>query len=336
MMFFITKQKNRKRKGRYCIGVDFGGTSTKFGWLDAQRHHGAVLQLETPAGQGAEAIIEQICRGVRELLAREGMGRNEVVGVGIGSPGPLDIPSGRILETPNIPGMKNVPLRDEVARRLGLPATLENDANAAAYAEFIVGAGRESREMVMLTLGTGVGSGIVHDGEIIHGAHGLGGELGHLIVHPGGRQCGCGQRGCLEQYCSAVSLGRNASQRLTETNQSSLLREYADAEGKLTARHVAEACQAGDELARELWENCCRYLAIACVNICRVFDPDRIVLAGGMTHAGETLLEPVRRHVAELTWNLAPHRTEICIAALGADAGAIGAAGVAWRKFAEG
>jgi glucokinase len=322
--------------GRYCIGVDFGGTSIKFGWLDEQRRHGDVAQLSTPSEQGAEAIIQQICRGVCALMERESIAREAVLGVGIGSPGPLDIQSGRILETPNIPGMTNVPLRDEVAGRLGLPATLENDANAAAYAEFIVGAGRESREMVMLTLGTGVGSGIVHDGEIIHGAHGLGGELGHLIVHPGGRLCGCGQRGCLEQYCSAVNLGRNASQRLAETTQPSLLREKAAEDGHISARHVAEACRAGDELARELWEACCRYLAIACVNICRVFDPDRIVLAGGMTQAGETLLEPLRRYVAELTWNLAPHRTKICIATLGADAGAIGAAGVAWRELDKG
>lgn len=319
---------------RYCIGVDFGGTSIKFGWLDDQQRRSEISQLPTPR-EGGQAVVAQICAGVEELIEREGLDRDAIAGVGIGSPGPLDIENGVLMDTPNIPGMKGLRLRDDVAERVKLPATLENDANVAAYAEFIVGAGRESREMVMLTLGTGVGSGVVHGGEIIHGAHGIGGELGHLIVHPGGRPCGCGQRGCLEQYCSAANLGRNASERLAETDAPSILRDLADGDGRVTARDVAQAAGEGDELAVELWDASCRYLGIACINICRVFDPDRIVLAGGMTNAGDMLIDSVRRHVAELNWSLAPQNTEICIAALGADAGAIGAAGVAWRELGK-
>jgi glucokinase len=231
--------------------------------------------------------------------------------------------------------MENVPLRDEVAKRVDLPTTLENDANAAAYGEFIAGAGRDTHEMVMLTLGTGVGSGIVHGGEIIHGAHGVGGEAGHLIVHPGGRPCGCGQRGCVEQYCSATFLAKYTAERIRQQGEATSLTEVLDANGKLTAKDIVQARNAGDALATEVWEECCFHLAIACVSICRLLDPDCIVLAGGLTNAGEDLLEPVRRHASEQNWTLCEQKTEIRIADLGADAGAVGAAGVAWRVLGD-
>jgi glucokinase len=255
------------------------------------------------------------------------------VAVGIGSPGPLNLQKGMIISLPNVPGMENVPLRDAVGERINLPTTLENDANAAAYGEFIAGAGKDTDEMVMLTLGTGLGSGVVHRGEILHGAHGIGGEAGHLIVHPGGRRCGCGQRGCAEQYCSASFLAKYTAERVRAAEQPTSLTDVLDANGELTAKDIAEAAANGDALAGEAWDECCYHLAIACVSICRLIDPGCIVLAGGLTNAGDRLLKPVRRHASEQNWTLCEAKTEIRIAALGADAGAIGAAGVAWHQL---
>jgi glucokinase len=274
-----------------------------------------------------------MAEGVRKILYNHSVRSEEVAGVGIGSPGPLSRKTGRIQAMPNVPGMENFPLRDRVAEELNFPATLENDANAAAYGEFLAGAGRGCRDMVMLTLGTGVGSGIVHDGEIIHGVHEMGGELGHMIVRPGGRQCGCGQRGCLEQYASARNLAWYGEQRIRAESPDSVLRGCLDRRGNIEARDVHEAYLAGDAFAREIWLELCEHLAYGCINICRTFDPDRIVLAGGLTQAGDDLLQPTLEAFREQHWKISEVCTEITVANLGNDAGPIGAAGVAWRQY---
>jgi glucokinase len=321
---------------RVCIGIDFGGTYLKFGLVDEAGNLLDHLQLETPAAKGREAILDRMVRGVDQLLRRDGMRRQEVVGIGVGSPGPLSISEGIIHRLPNVPGMENLALPAELTKRLDLPACMENDANAAAYGEFLVGAGRETRDMVMLTLGTGVGSGIILDGRIVHGAHEVGGEIGHMIVEPGGRECSCGQRGCLEQYCSASNLARNAAERLEgDPKPGPLLDRYRERGGRLEARDVHDARQAGDEAAEELWQACARYLAIGCINVCRIFDPDSIVLAGGMAKAGDSLIEPVRAHYRNLNWNMTEPKTTLVIASLGSRAGVIGAGGVAWQELGD-
>jgi glucokinase len=187
--------------------------------------------------------------------------------------------------------------------------------------------------MVMLTLGTGVGSGIILDGRILHGAHEMGAELGHTIIVPGGEVCNCGQRGCLERYCSATFLAERTARRVRESSQPTALRAVLERTGAMTAKDIHDAVRAGDELAGQAWDEGIYYLAIGCVNICRALDPDRIVLSGGMSLAGEHLLGPLRRHVRQLHWTLTPLRTELAVASLGADAGVIGAAGVAWQAL---
>ena len=210
---------------------------------------------------------------------------------------------------------------------------LENDANAAAMGEFLCGAGEDCRKMVMFTLGTGVGSGIVYNGRIIHGAHGMGGELGHMIIDPGGRVCGCGQRGCLEQYGSAYFLAKYATERLECDGIESSLRDVLDEAGEITAKDIHDACIAGDAYAAEVWDELARHLAIGCINVCRIFDPERIVLAGGMTKAGSDLVDPINRHWNALDWRLTKRATSLAIAKLGHDAGTVGAAGVAWQTL---
>ncbi len=317
---------------KVCIGIDFGGTFIKYTALDENYQPlGKTHQVPTPLAEGRDAILQQIIAGAKQLIESLGLAREDIVGVGIGSPGPLSVSRGILLALPNIPGMENVPIRDIVGKALGLPATLENDANAAAYAEFLCGAGKGTDDMVMLTLGTGVGSGIIHKGEIIHGVHEMGAELGHVIVQPGGRACSCGQHGCLEEYCSATSLARNTTEILQETDRQSSLREVLAEKDQIDARDINEARRAGDELAAEMWEQCAYYLALGCVNIYRFLDPDRIVLAGGLSNAGDDLTEPIMRHWKELDWTLLQTQKSLAIATMGADAGAIGAAGVAWQ-----
>jgi len=316
-----------------CIGIDLGGTFIKFGLLDsAGSLVGAVTSVPTPTAGGGDALVESMAAGVGELLASCAETATPRA-VGIGAPGPLDLAAGEVVAMPNLPGLEKYPLRDAVARRLGLPAMFENDANAAAYGEYVGGVGCAGKDMVMLTLGTGVGSGILHEGRVIHGSYGLGGELGHMIVEPHGRPCGCGQRGCLEQYASAASIARFATPRVEQASATTTLSALLAANGAITSRDMVEASLAGDPLAQELWDEMIFYLAIGCVNICRIFDPSQIVLAGGLTKAGEALLNPLKKAIAAESWTMSETHTDVLLAKLGSDAGAIGAAGLAWQML---
>ena len=316
-----------------CVGIDLGGTFIKFGVLDRDNHGGEVMQLPTPSS--GDAVVETMVAGTEQVLQAGGWTLDDVACVGIGSPGPLDIHAGVILSAPNLKSLDGFPIRDRLSDALRLPTVLENDANAAAMGEFLLGAGEGCRKMVMLTLGTGVGSGIVYNGRLIHGAHGMGGELGHMIVSPGGRQCNCGQQGCLEQYCSAHFLAKHAMERLAESDIESSLRAVLQNKPALDAKDIEDAAMAGDAFAVQVWDELARMLAIGCINICRIFDPERIVLAGGMTKAGQALLDPIQRHWSSMDWTMCDRATELSIAKLGSDAGAFGAAGVAWQSLED-
>ena len=318
---------------RVCIGIDLGGTFIKLALLDEQLRLTSQDRRPTPADSGPDAVVEAMASGAEALLDAAGAGKPDVAGVGIGSPGPLDLDAGVVIGMPNLTGFEGFPLRDRLAERLALPAALENDANAAALGEFLVGAARDVRHMVLLTLGTGVGSGIVIDGRLVHGAHGLGGEVGHLLVAPGGRPCGCGQSGCLERYASATYLAQHARKLLDQGRPTALANVLAET-GEITAEHVQLAAADGDELAKEVWAEAIDALAVACVGLARVLDPDLVVFGGGMANAGDALIAPLRRRFHELHWRLTPPRTQLALATLGNDAGVIGAAGVAWQQFA--
>jgi glucokinase len=320
---------------KWCVGIDLGGTYIKFVLVDEGQNPSESIQLPTPLDRGHVGVVEQMVAGARQLMEAHGLSDEDVAGVGIGSPGPINITEGLVMATPNLPGLNNCPLRDLVSEALGFPAVLENDANAAAYGEYIAGAGKGTGDMVMLTLGTGVGGGVVIDGKILHGSHDAGAELGHIILVPGGELCGCGQRGCLEQYASATFLAKRTTRRIEEEGVGSSLKTVLDEKSEIDARDINEARKAGDKLAAEMWDEAIRYLAQGCVDLCRIFDPDRIVLSGGMTKAGDDLMEPLQKHFRELDWKLMPTPTEIAIASLGNDAGSIGAAGVAWQAFGQ-
>ncbi len=321
---------------RCFVGIDLGGTNIKGGVVDEDQQVLCKVSIPTEAEQGPDHVIELMADLVERLIGEPGIGRDRVDAVGIGSPGSMSHTHGIVIKPPNLPGWENVPLRDRIKDMTHLPTTLENDANAAAYGEFWAGAGRDVQHMVMLTLGTGVGGGIVTDGRLMRGHFDNAAELGHWIVQPGGRPCGCGQRGCLEAYASAHYTAQRASEALQE-GQASSLNDVLEAKGKITSKDVVQAATDGDDLARRILDETCNYLAIACVNIQHATNPELIVLAGGMIAAGEeVLLNPIRNKAAELTWKAADDLPEITFATLGNDAGLIGAAGCAWLGRQEG
>lgn len=317
---------------KYCIGIDLGGTYIKFGLLDSDLQHAPIFQLPTPCDWGSDGVIEQMVAGARRAMEVNGLTSADIVGVGIGSPGPLNLTEGVVVSLPNIPGMENVRLRDIISQRLNLPAALENDANAAAFGEFLCGAGKGHEDIVMLTLGTGVGSGIVINGEIFHGDNEMGGELGHMIVQPKGEPCKCGQHGCLEVYASASYIAERTTKLIAGGRHSSMA-SIIQNKKKITARDINEARKAGDKLAAEMWDSCAFYIALGCVNVCRLLDPDRIIIGGGLAAAGTELLNPVLHHFSALHWKITPPATDIVIGYLAGDAGAIGAAGMAWAAI---
>jgi glucokinase len=318
---------------KVCIGIDLGGTYVKTALLAADSSILRQCQSPTP-GDGPDQVVTVMARDASALVAAAGLTMHDVLGVGIGSPGPLDLQKGLVIAMPNIPGFSNYPLRDRLAARLGRPAVLENDANAAGLGEFLAGSGQGLSDMVLLTLGTGVGGGIIVNKHLVHGAHSIGAELGHLIVYPGGEMCGCGQQGCLERYASATFLAQYA-QREVEKGRPSALAGRLRQKGTLDSADVNELAKAGDELAGEAWGRAIYYLAIGCVSICRILDPDAIVFGGGMAAAGDDLLTPLKQRFEELHWKLLAPQTRLALASLGNQAGVIGAAGVAWDRFGK-
>lgn len=313
---------------RLAVGVDLGGTQTKAAVLDAEHRILRRAVIDTCAGQGPPRVIGRIVELIDGLLAAHGAARDDVAAVGVGAPGPLSHASGVVLHAPNLPGWHDIPLRDRLAEACGLRVTVENDANAAAYGEFVAGAGAGMRDMVLMTLGTGIGGGVIVDGKLHRGFFDSAGEIGHTIVQPDGLECPCGQRGCLERYASAAAVARRAVEAI-RGGEASKLAEALGARGTLDARDVDAAAAAGDPLAARVWDDACRYLAIAAINIQHTLNPGLIVLFGGLAQAEGRLLDPLRAHFERLTWRSAPDHPRFALSALGGDAGVIGAAALA-------
>lgn len=310
-----------------AIGIDLGGTNLKGAVVTSDAEILRRSVIPTNAEQGPEAVVADIARLVDGLLEGVGAERSALVGVGVGAPGPLSAESGRIYRTANLPGWVDVPLRDLVARRIGRPVFLENDGNAAAFGEFTAAerAGEPADELVMFTLGTGVGCGVILDGRILHGHFENAAELGHMIVVADGLPCPCGQRGCLEQYASAGAVARRVTAAI-ESGEASRLAVAGGSEPPIDAEMVIEAVRAGDALCTKIWDEACVYLAIACINVQHAYNPARIILGGGMARAGAFLVDRVREQVGRQRWRLCDDLPTIGLGRLGYDAGVVGAA----------
>ena len=313
----------------YVVGVDIGGTNLVVGAMpaDGSREIG-VHTLPTRADLGADAVVNRICEMIETTIAtvtREtGATRAQIAGVGIGSPGPLDRDKGLVIITPNL-GWKDFPLRDRVGRQVGLRATLDNDANCATLGEWWLGSARGGRNVVGFTLGTGIGGGLIIDGRLYHGASDVAGEIGHMTIEANGRRCGCGNYGCLEAYASGPAIAMRAREALAN-GEPSALRDLCEGDLlKLTAATVYRASGTGDTVASDVVRETARFLAIGVANILNVFNPDVVVLAGGVAKAGDSLFLPLRAEVRRRAFKPAVDACRIVPGALDGSAGMVGA-----------
>jgi glucokinase len=306
------------------LGVDLGGTKILTAVVD---EHGRVLhrvRVATPPS-GPDDVIEAIASTVDRVMADAGIAPGAIPAIGVGAPGPSDPRTGVVFEPPNLPGWRNVPLAERLTAYLRVPVHVENDANAAALGEHWAGAGAGVRDLVYITVSTGVGGGLILDGRLYHGASGTAGEVGHMLVEPGGPRCGCGRLGCLEAVASGTAIAREARAAVAEGRPTALSVVPAS---DLDAEAVARAASDGDPAAREIYARVGAAMGAAVTNLVNLLGPEVVIIGGGVARAGELVFAPVRRIVREEAFERPGTIVRIVPAALGADAGVIGAAAV--------
>lgn len=310
------------------VGLDVGGTAMKAGVVDDSGKSLGSVSLPTEAHRGQEFGLERMCESIRQAVAAANLKMSDIVAIGVATPGTMDIPGGLILDPPNLKPWRNVPVRDYVQKKFKLPTAFQNDANAAAFGEFWAGAGKDVHSIVLFTLGTGVGCGIIIGDLVLEGEHSHGAEVGHIKIEmTKPRQCGCGRWGCLEAYASATAVVKRALEMLGKRGAKSQLKPMMNKEGGLTARDIFEAAAGGDALADEVVEDTAYYLAVGAVNMMHTIDPNMVVYGGGMIAAGDDFLKRIRKHILQLAFPVPAAKTQIVYAQLGSDAGFIGAAG---------
>jgi glucokinase len=322
------------------LGFDVGGTGIKLGIVDDLGRPLGQTRIDTLEEQGPQNAVARARTAVDRLLAGLGLSIADLAAVGLATPGTMDIPKGIFLQPHNLPHWHYFPIRDCVASAFGLPTAFANDANAAAYGEFWVGSGKKFHSIVMLTLGTGVGGGIIIGDLSVDGENSHGSECGHIIVDssPMARMCGCGQPGHLEAYCSATALVKRTSELLAAGRASSLSPRVTP-ETPLTAKMIDEEADKGDALATEAIFELGTWLGLGCVTLMHCIDPGAVILGGAMNFGGaddptgRRFLEHVRGVVRKHAFPIPAQRTIIDFAALGGDAGFIGAAGIARLEF---
>lgn len=303
---------------KYAFGADIGGTTCKLGFFDTD---GTLLdkwEIKTNTENGGERILQDVAEAVENKLAQKGISKDDVQGIGIGVPGPVGS-DGIVHRCVNL-GWGVVNVAEELGRLTDLTVRVGNDANVAALGEMWQGGAKGCRDAVMVTLGTGVGGGVIVDGKIVAGVIGAGGEIGHITVRSDEVEpCNCGKYGCLEQYASATGIVRMAKQKMAKTSEENALRKYSN----LSAKNVFDEAKIGNEAAREIVEEVCGILGAALSNIACVVNPEVIVIGGGVSKTGEILIEAVRRHFVKTAFH-ACKGTRFSLAALGNDAGMYG------------
>lgn len=312
--------------GRTVIAVDLGGTNLRTGLLDSE---GAVLERHkesTHAAQGWANVVDRLIENIRNQ--REGALRKglEIGAVGVGAPGVIHVDKGIVVKSPNFPDWNNLPLKELLEKALAIPVFIENDANAAALGEQWRGAGRDVTSMILLTLGTGVGGGIILDNKIWHGADGMAGEIGHMTLLPDGRPCSCGNKGCLEMYASARGIMLSYKQALEEAG------DRPSANRPITAAEVYDAARTGSETAARVMNEMGRMLGIGIASLINIFNPQRIVIGGGVKDAWPLFIVSAREEIMKRAFEVPAKRTEIVPSLLGDDAGMVGAAAVAFQQ----
>ena len=309
--------------GMKCIGIDVGGTSVKIGLFETTGELLDKWEVKTRKENGGANILPDVAASIRGKLQERGLElKRDIVGAGLGVPGPV-LPDGSVEVCVNL-GWRNINPQKELSELLdGIPVKSGNDANVAALGEMWQGGGKGCRDLVMITLGTGVGGGVIIDQKIIAGRHGLGGEIGHIHVRDEETEhCNCGGVGCLEQVSSATGIAREARRRMAATDKDSVLRKAGD---RVTAKDVLDAAKEGDELALEVTETVGHYLGVALATASMIVDPEVFVIGGGVSRAGQFLLDVIRKYYEQFT-PISKNKARIVLATLGNDAGIYGAA----------
>ena len=310
----------------YRIGVDLGGTNIAVGVMDNNLNIIGRAKLKTNAPRPAEDIFSDIAKAVLTAVEDAGIKLDEVLSVGVGTPGSVNKANGMI-EFANNLDFNKVPAKEMLEKKIGRSVFLDNDANCAALGEATAGVGKGVSSFVAITLGTGVGSGIVIDGKIIGGVNFAAGEMGHMVIVVDGEQCNCGRKGCWEKYASAGALTAQTKQAMMQNRESLMWQQVDSNIEKVSGRTAFDAMRKGDKTAQEVVSRYIYYVSTGIINIVNALQPEIICVGGGIGHEGENLLEPIRRHVEKERYSVhAEKQTQICAAVLGNDAGIIGAA----------
>jgi glucokinase len=319
-----------KKRQQYIIGVDLGGTNIVVGAMSADgKHSFGMRSIPTSAELGAEGVADRIVGLIEgvilDTIAQTSANRRDFIGVGIGAPGPLDREKGLVVVAPNL-GWRNFPLRDRIGERLNLPATLDNDANCATVGEWWQGAAKGASNVIGMTIGTGIGGGLILDGKLFHGASDVAGEIGHTTIDLNGRHCKCGNYGCLEAYASGPAIATRAREVLVREETASLLPSLVGGRlESITAETVYRAAQQGDAVASEIVRDTARYLGTGIANLLNILNVDVVVVAGGVTQAGDALFAPMLAEVRRRAFRPAVDATRIVPGILPGTAGVVGA-----------
>ena len=319
-------EKNMEKP--YVAGMDIGGTNTIFGIVNARGEILGSSAIKTRDYEKIEDYIEAICSNLNELIVSlDCVGK--IRGMGVGAPNG-NYYRGTIEQAPNLRWKGIIPLAQMLQDKLGFPVALTNDANAAAIGEMTYGVAKGMKHFIMITLGTGVGSGIVVDGKLVYGKDGFAGELGHVIVHENGRPCGCGRKGCLEAYCSATGIARTAKEILETTDKPSLLRDIP--REALTSKDLYDAAVKGDAVALEIFKQTGELLGKAFANFVVFSSPEAIILFGGLTKAGDYIFKPIKEAMEANMLNIFKGKTKLLVSGMkDTDAAVLGASALGWE-----
>ncbi|HGI2751725.1 TPA: ROK family glucokinase [Streptococcus agalactiae] len=312
------------------LGIDLGGTTIKFGILTLEGEVQEKWAIETNTLENGRHIVSDIVESLKHRLSLYGLTKDDFLGIGMGSPGAVDRTSKTVTGAFNLNWADTQEVGSVIEKEVGIPFFIDNDANVAALGERWVGAGANNPDVVFVTLGTGVGGGVIADGNLIHGVAGAGGEIGHMIVEPeNGFMCTCGNKGCLETVASATGVVRVARQLAEQYEGSSAIKAAIDNGDTVTSKDIFIAAEDGDKFANSVVERVSRYLGLAAANISNILNPDSVVIGGGVSAAGEFLRSRVEKYFVTFAFPQVKKSTKIKIAELGNDAGIIGAASLA-------
>lgn len=309
----------------YRIGIDLGGTNIVAGVVDDNYKIVATAKCKTACPRPAEDIIADMAKVARQAVEKAGITMDQVSGVGVGSPGVCNKETGIVERAANL-GFENVPVCEMLEKLLSKKVIIENDANAAALGEYTAGAAKGAKSCICITLGTGVGGGVILNGEVYSGFNFAGTELGHIVITVGGEPCSCGRRGCWEAYASATALVRQ-TRRAMEQNRDSKMWEIAPTLEDVDGRTAFDAMRAGDAVGKAVVDQYIYYVAAGLIDMINIFQPEVLCVGGGICKEGDTLLLPLKKHIeAERFSQYSKKQTRLCVAELGNDAGVIGAA----------